>query len=85
MISPRPTTARTAGAATKKKIAATDSSFTFDGTVSRVTRSRWTIGEVTVAVNSNTRIIGSPQMGDRVHVVAIRVNDTWVALVISKF
>lgn len=57
----------------------------FNGIVSSISATSWTIGGRTVAVNASTRILGSPHVGDTVHVVATQAADgTLTALVITR-
>lgn len=71
-------------AAEVEKIYASDFTFSFGGDVTSIQGNEWTVQGVTFSVTPNTHITGSPQVGDRVDVYAMSVNDRWYAMTIDK-
>jgi hypothetical protein len=78
--------ARTDGNTAKviELVFATDSTFTFGGDVTSIRGNDWTVQSVDFTVTGTTRMTGSPQVGDRVTVMAFGVNDRWYAMTVDK-
>lgn len=67
-----------------EEIFATEDTFGFSGEVTSVKGNEWVVQGVTFYVVPNTRVSGSPQLGDRVNVMTINVNDRWYATTLDK-
>lgn len=67
-----------------EEVFATDFTFTFSGDVTSIQGNDWTVQGVDFSVTSNTHVTGSPQVGDRVNVMAFDVNGRWYAMTIDK-
>lgn len=65
-------------------IFATDYTFAFGGTIDSIEGNEWTVQGVTFSVHPDTRVTGSPQLGDRVDVDAMDIHGRWYAMTVDK-